>query len=89
MILGYEMFRNLTSGKHIKKESLKEKFKEYLLDPGKSAVYVITDAHSHAQTMSISHRNRGFRLSLSLNNPLTGQSDHASTETSQDIILIG
>ena len=48
MILGYEMFRNLTSGKHIKKESLKEKFKEYLLDPGKSAVYVITGAHTRA-----------------------------------------
>lgn len=34
MIIGYEMFRNLTMGTHIKKQEHKAKFAEYLLNPG-------------------------------------------------------
>jgi len=34
MIIGYEMFRNLTQGKHVKKAAHREKFAEYLLKPG-------------------------------------------------------
>ena len=34
MILGYEMFRNLTQGKHCKSKKQKEAFKETLVDPG-------------------------------------------------------
>ncbi|KAF6036546.1 ATRX [Bugula neritina] len=38
MIIGYEMFRNLTQGKHVKKAAHREKFAEYLLKPGPDLV---------------------------------------------------
>lgn len=34
MIIGYEMYRNLTQGRNIKSKKLKETFKKTLVDPG-------------------------------------------------------
>lgn len=34
MIMGYEMYRNLTQGRNIKSKKLKETFQRTLVDPG-------------------------------------------------------
>lgn len=34
MIIGYEMYRNLTQGRNIKSKKLKETFQKTLVDPG-------------------------------------------------------
>lgn len=34
MIMGYEMYRNLTHGRNIKSKKLKETFQKTLVDPG-------------------------------------------------------
>lgn len=34
MIMGYEMYRNLTQGRNIKSKKLKETFQKTLVDPG-------------------------------------------------------
>ena len=34
MFIGYDMFRNLAQGKHMKKKSHKEDFRKFLVDPG-------------------------------------------------------
>jgi len=36
MIIGYDMFRNLAGGSHCKNQSIKDKFRKYLLDEGQS-----------------------------------------------------
>ena len=36
MIIGYEMYRNLTQGRNIKSKKLKETFQKTLVDPGMS-----------------------------------------------------
>ena len=36
MILGYDMFRNITTGLRIKSETQRAKYREYLVDPGMS-----------------------------------------------------
>lgn len=38
MIIGYEMYRNLTQGRNIKSKKLKETFQKTLVDPGKAQV---------------------------------------------------
>lgn len=35
MIMGYEMYRNLTQGRNIKSKKLKETFQKTLVDPGR------------------------------------------------------
>lgn len=34
MFIGYDMFRNLAQGKHMKRKAQKEDFQKFLLDPG-------------------------------------------------------
>ena len=34
MFIGYDMFRNLAQGKHMKRKTQKEEFQKFLLDPG-------------------------------------------------------
>ena len=34
MFIGYDMFRNLAQGKHMKRKAQKEEFQKFLLDPG-------------------------------------------------------
>lgn len=48
MIIGYEMYRNLTQGRNIKSKKLKETFQKTLVDPGTvlcnaAVVYVFKD----------------------------------------------
>lgn len=38
MIVGYEMFRNLTMAKHIRKQEQREKLQEFLINPGVTLV---------------------------------------------------
>ena len=34
MFIGYDMFRNLAQGKHMKRKVQREEFQKFLLDPG-------------------------------------------------------
>ena len=38
MFIGYDMFRNLAQGKHMKRKAQKEDFQKFLLDPGPDLV---------------------------------------------------
>ena len=41
MIIGYEMYRNLTQGRNIKSKKLKETFQKTLVDPGMCVLVVL------------------------------------------------
>lgn len=47
MIIGYEMYRNLTQGRNIKSKKLKETFQKTLVNPGKVVVLVRDSGQKH------------------------------------------
>ena len=51
IIMGYEMFRNLTLGAKVKQEKMKKLFEKYLLDPG-ADIIVCDEGHVLRQEKS-------------------------------------
>lgn len=53
MIIGYEMYRNLTQGRNIKSKKLKETFQKTLVDPGELTAFMINLEISDGKNVQI------------------------------------